>query len=35
MANIIIGIHASIGPVLSTPITSLPHPHWNTATSTP
>ena len=35
MANRNIGTHASIGPVLSTPIELLPQPHWKIATSTP
>ena len=34
-ANIIIGIHASIGPALPTPTSVLAQPHWNTATITP
>ncbi len=35
MANIIIGTNDTIGTVLCRPSSSLPHPNWNTATTTP
>ena len=35
MANRNIGTHASIGPDLSTPISSRPQPHWKMATRIP
>ena len=35
MANIINGTQETIGTVSARPTRSLPHPHWNTATTTP
>ena len=35
MANIRIGIQLDIGIVWSTPSSSRPQPHWNTAVTTP
>ena len=34
-AKSIIGTNETIGSVWSTPNSSLPQPHWNTATITP
>ena len=35
MANIMMGMKASIGPPLPTPTRSLPQPYWKIMTTTP